>query len=158
LLDCTVDQQALDKIILRVAQAEARQSVVLPNQSDGPACGNVTRSRRREVASVAVDLADWQTWWKRRGARELRRILMEEWDPIQARGVPEAADEYDGYLGPLAARLREGASADEIASYLTKVEEVRMGLGRSPAARERNTALAARLRAWYAEEMAVSEE
>jgi hypothetical protein len=40
LLDCTVDQQALNKIILRVAQAEARQSVVLPNQSDGPVFGN----------------------------------------------------------------------------------------------------------------------
>ena len=96
-------------------------------------------------------------WWKQRGARELRRILMEEWDPIHVREVAEAADEYDGYLGPVASRLREEASAEEIASYLTEVEEVRMGLGRSPAARKRNRVLAVQLRAWYAEEMAASE-
>jgi hypothetical protein len=59
----------------------------------------------------AMDLAESHMWWKRRGARELRRILMEEWDPISVRGIPEAADKYDGYLGPLASRLREGVSA-----------------------------------------------
>jgi len=61
-------------------------------------------------------------WWKRRGARELRRILMEEWDPIGVRRIPEAADEYDTYLGPLASRLREGAPAETIADYLSDVE------------------------------------
>ena len=75
---------------------------------------------------------------------------MDEWDPIGVRGVPEAADEYDGYLPQLASRLRDGASADEIANYLTEVEEVRMGLGRSPRIRERNQALGVRLLAWYA--------
>jgi hypothetical protein len=34
---------------------------------------------------------------------------MDEWDPIHVRGVPEAADEYDAYLGQIASRLREGA-------------------------------------------------
>jgi hypothetical protein len=82
---------------------------------------------------------------------------MDEWDPIHVREVPEAADEYDGYLGPLAARLREGASADVIADYLTEVEEDRMGLGESPAARERNEALAARLLGWYGESTAEAE-
>ena len=76
-----------------------------------------------------VKLEDWHRWWKQTGARELRRILMEEWDPIGVRGFPEAADEYDGYLGPLAARLGEGASAEAIAEYLTEIEEDRMGLG-----------------------------
>ena len=33
-------------------------------------------------------------WWKRSGARELRQLFMDEWDPIHIRGVPEAADEY----------------------------------------------------------------
>jgi hypothetical protein len=32
-------------------------------------------------------------WWKRSGARELRQLFMDEWDPIHIRGVPEAADE-----------------------------------------------------------------
>jgi hypothetical protein len=101
-------------------------------------------------------LADWHMWWKQSGARELRRILMEEWDPIGVRGVSEAADEYDGYLPQVSRRLREDATSEEIAAYLTEVEEVRMGLGPSPASRERNQALAARLRAWYSAEMAAS--
>jgi hypothetical protein len=65
-------------------------------------------------------------WWKRSGARELRQLLMEEWDPIHARGVPEAADEYDGYLHQIVSRLREGAKAEDVAAYLTNVEEVQM--------------------------------
>jgi hypothetical protein len=92
-------------------------------------------------------------WWKRSGARELRRILMDEWDPIGVRGVAEAADEYDSYLPELVGRLRDGATDEEIAGYLTWIEEDRMGLGRSSAARERNGVLAPRLRAWYEAEM-----
>lgn len=110
----------------------------------------------RSLRSRPVELADWHSWWKRSGAAELRRILMEEWDPIGVRGVPEAADEYDGYLPQVATRLRDGATTEEIATYLTDVEEDRMGLGPSPTARERNEALADRLRAWYAEEMTAS--
>jgi len=90
-------------------------------------------------------------WWKQSGARELRRILMEEWDPIGVRGVPETEDEYDSYLGPIGARLREGAPADDIAAYLTWAEEVHMGLGESDIGRGRNARLADRLREWHAE-------
>jgi hypothetical protein len=97
-------------------------------------------------------------WWKRRGARELRRILMEEWDPIHVNGVPEAADEYDTYLDPLASRLREGAPAEAIADYLTDIEEDRMGLGKSAAARERHRTRAPRLLTWYADEMSAGAE
>jgi integrase len=45
-----------------------------------------------------MDLADWQTWWKWRGARELRRILMDEWDPIGVRG-----DKREGSQAPKSA-------------------------------------------------------
>jgi len=92
-------------------------------------------------------------WWKRSGARELRQLLMDEWDPIHVRGVPEAADEYDGYLGQIAARLREGATAEDIAA-LDDVEEVQIGLGGSAAARRTNQQFAARLCSWHAEAMA----
>jgi hypothetical protein len=97
-----------------------------------------------------MELADWQMWWKRSGAHELRAIMTEEWDPIGLRGIPEAADEYDGYLHQVPSRLRARAK------YLTELEEDRMGLGHSPNARARDQALADRLRAWYAEEMAAS--
>ena len=96
-------------------------------------------------------------WWKRSGARELRQLLMEEWDPIHVRGVPETADEYDAYLPRIVGQLREGATDQDIAAYLTDVEEVQMGLAPSAAARERNQALAGRLRSWYAEATAAGD-
>jgi hypothetical protein len=67
-------------------------------------------------------------WWKRSGEGELRRLVMESWDPIGVSGAPQAVDEYDDYLGPIAQRLREGASPEQIADYLATVRES-MGLG-----------------------------
>lgn len=88
-----------------------------------------------------MELQDWQTWWKKQGAKQLRLILMNHWDPIGVRGVPEAADEYDGYLGQIANRLQDEAGPAEIADYLTWVRSDRMGLGDSePDRRDRETA------------------
>jgi hypothetical protein len=107
------------------------------------------------AANVAtMELADWHMWWKRSGAADLRRILMEDWDPIGVRGVPEAADEYDSYLPQIGSRLRDGATKEELVAYLTSIEEDRMGLTPSDAARRRNQVLAARLRDWYLESTA----
>jgi len=46
-----------------------------------------------------MELADWCTWLKRRGAGRLRHVLMAEWDPIgeaevrtEAMEMPPAAD------------------------------------------------------------------
>jgi hypothetical protein len=74
-------------------------------------------------------------------------MLMEVWDPIGVAGVPEAADEYDGYLGPIVERLHKGASADEIADYLSWVRTERIGVVSDKAA---DKATAARIREWYA--------
>jgi len=30
--------------------------------------------------------------------RQIRRVLMEAWDPIGVSDIPEAADEYDSYI------------------------------------------------------------
>ena len=49
--------------------------------------------------------------------------------------IPEAADEYDSYLGQIARRLREDAPADEISAFLNEVEEETMGFGSSASAR-----------------------
>jgi len=59
---------------------------------------------------------------------------MDEWDPIGVAGIPEAADEYDSYMGVVGRKLREGATADQIAAYLTDISEEYMGLGPSAAA------------------------
>jgi hypothetical protein len=96
-----------------------------------------------------MELADWHMWWKRSGAGELRKILMDEWDPIGVAGIPEAADEYDSYLGQIGQRLRTGATAHEIGEYLVWVEEDMMGLGSSTRARERDRELGERLIAWH---------
>ena len=48
-----------------------------------------------------------------------------DWDPIG--GCPE--DEYDGYVGKIAAMLRVGASDEELLAYLKWAEVENMGLG-----------------------------
>jgi hypothetical protein len=45
---------------------------------------------------------------------------------------PQAQEEYDIYVHPLAAMLRAGASASEIADHLLHIETVRMGLRCDP--------------------------
>jgi hypothetical protein len=61
-----------------------------------------------------VELTDWHMWWKRRGGGGVRRLLMEDWDPIGVEGIPEAADEYDSYVGVVGQMLRDGATPDEV--------------------------------------------
>jgi hypothetical protein len=75
-----------------------------------------------------MDLADYHAWWKTEGGRGLRRVLMTAWDPIGVADVPEAQDEYDGYLGPVAGLLREGANEKRIAQFLFEIRTERMGM------------------------------
>jgi hypothetical protein len=96
-----------------------------------------------------MELQDWHMWWKREGARGLRRLLMQDWDPIHVQGVPEAADEYDGYLSQIASRLRAGTTAEALATYLSWVEEEMMDLRGSAESRANATAVAARIIQWY---------
>ena len=97
-----------------------------------------------------MELADWYTWWKHSGTRELREILMSEWDPIGVADISEAQDEYDTYVGQIAERLRKGESGDEIGEYLIWAEG-RMGLSATDAARERDRELGARLVSWHSD-------
>jgi hypothetical protein len=77
---------------------------------------------------------------------ELRELLL-RWDPIGVVGEPEwPADEYDSFIEPLTARLREGASEGDLTEYLE--DAVRDQLGLEPD-REREAAFARELLAWY---------
>ena len=87
-------------------------------------------------------------FWKRSGASELRAVAMREWDPIGVADWPEAADEYDSYLGPIASQFREGSSAEDVARYLEFVRTQLMGL---PADKRRDEHAAECMAAWYAE-------
>jgi hypothetical protein len=54
---------------------------------------------------------------------------MREWDPIGVQGIPEAADEYDSYIGKAYAMLMdEHASAAAIEAYLLKIATEYMGM------------------------------
>jgi hypothetical protein len=104
-----------------------------------------------------MELDEWHRWWKERGGRGVRRLLMDEWDPIGVCGIPEAADEYDAYVGVVGRMLHEGATADEIETYLRGIREDHMGLGPSKDGEARDREVALRLVDWYGQEMAVSE-
>ena len=56
----------------------------------------------------------------------IRGVLMAEWDPIGVNDVPEAADEYDSYIGGVYELLERGASEDSICDYLRSIEVDRM--------------------------------
>lgn len=57
----------------------------------------------------------------------VRRILLEEWDPIGVRGFPQAADEYDLYIDGVYRLLASGASPKAVAEHLCTIERERMG-------------------------------
>ena len=64
----------------------------------------------------------------RRAFPEIRRVLLEVWDPIGVRDELHAQDEYDSYIGAIYRLLVEGASDEAITTYLYGVETVQMGL------------------------------
>jgi hypothetical protein len=67
---------------------------------------------------------------------------MEEWDPIGVSHIPEAADEYDGYVPTVYKLLIRRSPRHEIFDYLWWLETEHMGLCGDRQATER---VAARL-------------
>jgi hypothetical protein len=61
----------------------------------------------------------------------IARLLLEEWDPIGVRAAPEAADEYDAYVGGVYRLLASGASKESIAEHLAAIERESMGIERA---------------------------
>ena len=50
------------------------------------------------------------------------------WDPIGISDIPEARDEYYGYLPQVFSLVKNSSSVEEIAEYLSDVEKNRMEL------------------------------
>jgi hypothetical protein len=93
-----------------------------------------------------VELSDWRRWWKECGEDELRTLLIGAWDPIGVKDDPSApVDEYDSYALPLARKLREGASPDEVSAFLDAAE-VEMGYEEIP---RRNAVVGDEVVRWY---------
>jgi hypothetical protein len=59
---------------------------------------------------------------------QMRRVLLEEWDPIGIADEPRAQNEYDGYLGDIYDLLSSDVSEAEIALCLNQFETVTMGI------------------------------
>jgi hypothetical protein len=64
----------------------------------------------------------------RRDHQEIKRVLLQEWDPIGVGDVPEAQDEYDGYVPDVHRLLMRRASLLEVFDYLWQLETEHMGL------------------------------
>jgi len=70
-------------------------------------------------------------------------MLMEHWDPIGVRGIEEASDEYDRYVGEVHVMLMDHrASEGEIEQYLYDTATDYMGLEPHDALEERCTTTA----------------
>jgi hypothetical protein len=54
--------------------------------------------------------------------RQIRRVLMEYWDPIGVNGIPEAADEYDGYVGDFYEMIVGSRHEKDIIAHLIYLE------------------------------------
>ncbi len=59
---------------------------------------------------------------------QIRKVLLEVWDPIGINGEPNAQDEYDGYIGGVYELLVGGSSDERIEDHLWKIVAVNMGL------------------------------
>ena len=59
-------------------------------------------------------------------------VLLKEWDPIGVKEVPEAQDEYEGYIGRVYRLLAQGAPTIQIADELEKITTKEMGLRSAP--------------------------
>jgi hypothetical protein len=57
----------------------------------------------------------------------IRKILMDEWDPVGVNHIPEAQDEYDFYISRIHALLIRHEPEHEIFDHLWNIETVRRG-------------------------------
>lgn len=76
-------------------------------------------------------MSEWQDRAKRYHLA-IFEVLINHWDPIGVRGVPEAQDEYDAYVAGIYSRLIRKAPRHEMLDYLWAVETENMELRGDP--------------------------
>ena len=77
--------------------------------------------------------------------RAIDEVLHYIWDPIGVAGIPQARDEYAGYVASVYSWLRAGAPESEISAHLTRIADENMGL---PGREEKSAEAAAVLTDW----------
>lgn len=95
----------------------------------------------------------WREWWDRTGEAHVRKVLLENWDPIEVAPAVRRGEwtplEYDAYVAAVGRVLRDmRGSAGEIADCLVKAEREDIGFVGD---RQRAKAVAQRIAAWYAD-------
>jgi hypothetical protein len=76
--------------------------------------------------------------------RQIKYLLLNEWDPIGVKEFPEGDDEYDMYIPNLYRMVISGKHASEIYKYLIWVESDHIGL---PADRQLTMSISEKLSA-----------
>jgi hypothetical protein len=64
----------------------------------------------------------------RRIRAEIKRVLLEVWDPIGVKQVGQAQDEYDSYVGGVYELLVGGPTDNELQAYLWRIVKELMEL------------------------------
>lgn len=64
----------------------------------------------------------------RRILAEIKRVLLEVWDPIGVKDIGEAQDEYDSYVGDVYDLLIGQATDNELQTHLWRIVKERMEL------------------------------
>lgn len=77
--------------------------------------------------------------------RAVSEVLHYFWDPIGIAGVPQARDEYEGYVEPICSLLWQGADHPALVRHLLQLSEQGMGL---PGVQEQAARAADRLLEW----------
>jgi hypothetical protein len=92
---------------------------------------------------VAVMAHGRNKYQSRENRARVRRILLQDWDPIGIRDAPEASDEYDRYADRAYVMLMdERATVEVIAAYLYEIAAEHMGFGRHPRIAEHSRSVA----------------
>ncbi len=78
--------------------------------------------------------------------REVRLILLTEWDPIGINDVSECADEYDSYIGGAIGLLMRRSTDPELPDYFRKIETEKMGITPCEAAIEKTVSALRQIR------------
>ena len=58
----------------------------------------------------------------------IQEVLFRDWDPIGVNDNELCKDEYDSYAGTICRWLREGADEYKLASHLSELQRVSMGI------------------------------
>lgn len=60
--------------------------------------------------------------------QKIKDVLLNEWDPIGVHAIPEAQDEYDGYVPTIYSMVISHRPINEVFDYLLWLEAEHMGL------------------------------